>query len=133
MARYIDVCRIENYLKINADMLFKNEYMIKVFWEKLNSIAKADVVPRSEVERWKNACMHEHNRVCEREQQRFEKLVELVEEAEQEVAKEILNTFASFRALSPSFCKVYNEFEKKYIGEKKYMWAEYKAKKQMGE
>lgn len=40
-----------------------------------------------------------------------------VESVRQEVAREILNAFASFRALSPNFCKVYNEFEKKYIGE----------------
>lgn len=53
MASYKDICQVEGYLKINADMLFKNEYMIKIFWEYLYSIPEADVVPRSEVEKLK--------------------------------------------------------------------------------
>lgn len=61
----------------------------------INNLPTADVVPISEVERWKNACMHEHKRVCELEQQRFEKLVELVEEAEQKIAKQVIDEFKS--------------------------------------
>jgi hypothetical protein len=50
MPRYIDRQQIEDYLKINADILFKSNFEIKEFLNKLYSMPIADVVPRSEVE-----------------------------------------------------------------------------------
>lgn len=51
MAEYIDRQQIEDYLKINADILFKSDFEIKELLNKLYSIPIADVVPRSEIEK----------------------------------------------------------------------------------
>ena len=48
---YIDRDKIEEYLKLNADILFESDFEIKEFLKRFYSIPIADVVPRSEVEK----------------------------------------------------------------------------------
>jgi vacuolar-type H+-ATPase subunit H len=86
---------MSNYIdkdKLIRDLINKGFYPAIV----KNAIEQApteDVVSRAEVEKWKNACEHEHKEVCRLEQEQFENLVHIVEEAEQEVAREILDEF----------------------------------------
>lgn len=140
MARYINADKLNRKKKYQFQTqgipFPKSEWFIKA--DDLFSAPTEDVVPRSKVE-YLQQKISAYERVCGKLSfdgnhaliilsetteyipkniaDKFKDIA--VHKAKQEVAREMLNAFASFRALSPNFCKVYNEFEKKYIGETK--------------
>lgn len=71
--------------KLKRDLIDNRSFYPAIVKRALENAPTEDVVPRGEVEK-----------------------------AKQEVAREILNVFASFRALSPNFCKVFEEKLKEY-------------------
>lgn len=109
MASYYDKDELLKFIRTDLATYYPSTYLngiLVVARDIEKKMPTEDVVPRSEVE------------VLRAELSRYtENCKQMCEKAKQEVAREMLNAFASFRALSPNFCKVYNEFEKKYIGE----------------
>lgn len=142
MPRYIDIEQeieqMQTTLNERAGTSEFADYVFNLFIEKLKNAPTADVVPRSEVESLKEdkaLLIALKEQLVEDHKHEVEELTEARDkykkyyfrheydkwgaEIKQEVAKEILTAFSQFRALSPKFCEVYYELEKKYIGEKK--------------
>jgi tagatose-1,6-bisphosphate aldolase len=110
----VDVCSIRSdALTLIKQLTEENERLKEKadrHLDNLKAVLDERAEEKSEVEFLKKT-------ITQNAQKALEVTIEEIEKAKTDVAREILNAFASFRALSPNFCKVYNEFEKKYIGE----------------
>ena len=110
---------MEEYISREAlkrDLIDNRSFYPAIVKKAIENAPTADVVPRSEVAKLQSQI----NRLKSYDEERDIALHQrLVREAKQEVASEILTEFSQFRAVSPKFCEVYYELEKKYLGETK--------------
>ena len=105
MARYIEENEIYKLVEPRGTA--------HIHCSQIDELPRADVVPSSEVERLKhilNCYALQYGTVTDKQK--------VIDQAKQDLAREILMAFSPFRALSPDFCKVYYEIENKYMGDK---------------
>lgn len=132
MAEYIDRQQIEDYLKINADILFKSDFEIKGFLNTLYSIPIADVVPRSEYDAVVSAVDNstkEFLKLHDAYQNQKREFEAELDKGKQEFAWEIISEFKNMVinyvkdrdlllvAFKNAVAYVEAELKKKYIGE----------------
>ena len=84
MPRYIDAEALKR------DLIDNRSFYPAIVKNAIENAPTVDVVPRSEVEELKERLDFLHKENCKLTQSNFENLVKIVEEAEQEVAREIL-------------------------------------------